>query len=207
MTRGESISLLLSAIMISCSVGLPCAAQESCEDSVFALVHRDTVTVFHTGAYYNCCATIKYASPAREDSIIDLVEIEAGERCYCMCCFDLSVDVTGLESGRYLIRVWGYDQSVFYGQVWVTIGGFGAGLAVVGATQSNCYGGDFVCGDCNGDGRISVGDATHLVGFIHRGGAQPVGDSDVNQDGRISVADANYIVTFLYRNGTPPCEH
>ena len=62
------------------------------------------------------------------------------------------------------------------------------------------------CGDCNGDGRITVADGTYLVAFIYRGGPPPYGEADVNLDGRLTIADAMYIVTFLYRHGPPPCE-
>jgi len=63
-----------------------------------------------------------------------------------------------------------------------------------------------LCGDCNGDGRLTVADATYLVAFIYRGGPTPLGQGDVNLDGRMTVADATYIVAHLYRGGPPPCE-
>jgi len=65
---------------------------------------------------------------------------------------------------------------------------------------------EYVCGDCNGDGRVTVADATYLVTFIYREGPDPVGSGDVNLDGRITVADATYLVAFIYRGGAPPCE-
>ncbi|KPJ50791.1 hypothetical protein AMJ40_01765 [candidate division TA06 bacterium DG_26] len=64
----------------------------------------------------------------------------------------------------------------------------------------------FDCGDVNGDGRVTVADATYLVGFIYRGGSTPCGDGDVNNDGRFTIADALYIVTYVYRGGPAPCE-
>jgi hypothetical protein len=62
-----------------------------------------------------------------------------------------------------------------------------------------------LCGDCNGDGRVTVADATYLVSFIYREGPEPVGSGDVNLDGRTTVADATYIVAYVYRGGPPPC--
>ena len=63
-----------------------------------------------------------------------------------------------------------------------------------------------LCGDCNGDGRITGADATYLVGFIYRGGPQPFGPADVNLDGRVTTADATYIISHIYRAGPAPCE-
>jgi len=64
----------------------------------------------------------------------------------------------------------------------------------------------YACGDCNGDGRITIADATYVVTFIYRGGPAPIGPGDVNVDGRITIADATYLVAFVYRGGPPPCE-
>jgi hypothetical protein len=62
-----------------------------------------------------------------------------------------------------------------------------------------------LCGDCNGDGRITVADANYIVSYIYRAGPSPVGEADVNVDGRITVADASYITSYVYRDGPEPC--
>jgi len=114
-------------------------AQEPCVDSVFAEVIQDTVIIYHTGAFYNCCAVIK-DSLAQEDSIINIIEGETfpDGPCYCMCCFDLSLTIGGLQPGDYLFKVWSEDQSILYGEVWITIGG--SELASLGEVeQSGCY--------------------------------------------------------------------
>jgi len=64
----------------------------------------------------------------------------------------------------------------------------------------------YECGDCNGDGRTTIADATYLVAYIYRGGPGPVGQGDVNDDGRVTIADATYLVAFIYRGGSTPCE-
>ncbi|KPJ49452.1 hypothetical protein AMJ40_05480 [candidate division TA06 bacterium DG_26] len=64
----------------------------------------------------------------------------------------------------------------------------------------------FECGDCNGDGRVTIADATYLVAFIYRGGPAPLGQADVNLDTRVTIADATYLVAFIYRGGPLPCE-
>ena len=63
----------------------------------------------------------------------------------------------------------------------------------------------FPCGDCNGDDRVTVADATYIISYIYRGGAHPKGWGDVNNDGSLTVADAIYLGNFLYRGGEPPC--
>jgi hypothetical protein len=61
------------------------------------------------------------------------------------------------------------------------------------------------CGDCNGDGRVTIADATYLVSYIYRSGPAPIGQGDVNLDGRVTIADATYIVAYIYRGGAAPC--
>jgi hypothetical protein len=63
----------------------------------------------------------------------------------------------------------------------------------------------FLCGDCNGDGRITTADASYTISYIYREGAAPIGEADVNVDGRISVADAQYSASYIYRDGSEPC--
>lgn len=64
----------------------------------------------------------------------------------------------------------------------------------------------FVVGDVNGDGKVSITDATLLQKFLAKVGEIPEGCmkfADVNGDGKVSVADATYIQKKLagfYRN-------
>ena len=97
--------------------------------------------VYHTGAFYNCCAEIE-DSLVQEDSILNILEFETfgpGGPCDCLCCFDLSVPIVGLAPGSYLIRVWNDDRSILYGEVWVTVGGFRKDGLFGDLTQSGCY--------------------------------------------------------------------
>jgi hypothetical protein len=63
----------------------------------------------------------------------------------------------------------------------------------------------YPCGDCNGDGRVTVADGTYLASFIYRNGSAPWGSGDVNSDERITIADATYLVSYIYRTGAEPC--
>jgi hypothetical protein len=62
----------------------------------------------------------------------------------------------------------------------------------------------YLYGDCNGDGRITIADATYIVGYIYRSGPEPMGCADVNLTGVITVADATYLVDYIYRGGPGP---
>ena len=79
-------------------------------------------------------------------------------------------------------------------------GGYWAGVDTLPACAA------YACGDCNGDGRVTIADATYLVAYIYRGGPGPLGQADVNLDGRVTIADATYLVAFIYRGGPPPCQ-
>ena len=65
------------------------------------------------------------------------------------------------------------------------------------------------CGDANGSGDISFGDALYLRNYYYQtppGFPPPVGEGDVNLDGRIMFGDALYLVNYIYGNGPEPCE-
>jgi hypothetical protein len=68
---------------------------------------------------------------------------------------------------------------------------------------------DYSCGDCNGDGRVTIADALYLRHYLYKGGPPPVGEADTNVDGRITLADALYTKNYYYQTppGSPaPCE-
>lgn len=68
--------------------------------------------------------------------------------------------------------------------------------------------GAFVCGDANGDGKVNVGDAVYIIGYVFRGGPPPapLQAADVNHDGRVNIGDAVYLIGYIFRGGpTPGC--
>jgi hypothetical protein len=65
------------------------------------------------------------------------------------------------------------------------------------------------CGDCNGDGQISIDDVIYLKNFCYQtppGSPEPAGAGDVNGDGRLTIGDAAYLIAYIYRGGPPPCQ-
>ncbi len=66
----------------------------------------------------------------------------------------------------------------------------------------------FVCGDVDGNGSATIGDAVYLLNYIFGGGAEPVQvyEADTNCDGRISIADVVLIFQAVFYRGVVPCE-
>ncbi|KPL00619.1 MAG: hypothetical protein AMJ91_03970 [candidate division Zixibacteria bacterium SM23_73_3] len=65
---------------------------------------------------------------------------------------------------------------------------------------------DFMCGDCNGDGTIDLGDVLHIVSYLYKGGPapDPLEAGDCNCDDTIDLGDLLYLVAYLYKGGPAP---
>jgi hypothetical protein len=65
----------------------------------------------------------------------------------------------------------------------------------------------YVCGDADGSGGVSIGDAVFLINYIFGGGPAPsplaAGDADCS--GSISIGDAVYIINYIFGGGPAPC--
>lgn len=57
---------------------------------------------------YVCCAELELALD-REGNTIRLVETNVGEICRCLCEYEVSADVIGLDPGAYDVQVWGVE--------------------------------------------------------------------------------------------------
>lgn len=64
----------------------------------------------------------------------------------------------------------------------------------------------FVRGEVNGDGRVDIGDAIALIGFLFVGGSAPTPPEagDVNDDDSTDLADSVYLLDFLFRGHPAP---
>jgi hypothetical protein len=64
----------------------------------------------------------------------------------------------------------------------------------------------FICGDCNADGIIDIGDITYLINYLFKDGQPPtplcVGD--VNADNGVDSGDIVYLINYLYCESLPP---
>jgi len=66
----------------------------------------------------------------------------------------------------------------------------------------------YKCGDCNGDGKITVSDVVCEINYLFKGGSAPVPliAGDVNCDGKETVSDVVYKINYLFKGGNKPCQ-
>lgn len=59
---------------------------------------------------------------------------------------------------------------------------------------------DFVRGDVNEDGLVSIADLTRLIGFVILEGESPIcyDSADIDDDGQIALTDAIWLISFLF---------
>jgi hypothetical protein len=100
-------SILFSLLIISSAAG-HVWAQEVCTDSIFVEVDGNLVRVLHTGALYNCCPEFEY-TVSQVGTVIEVIENETFQGCYCVCCIDLSVDIGGVTPGEYVLEFHWFD--------------------------------------------------------------------------------------------------
>ena len=97
----------------------------------------------------------------------------------------------------------------------ITAGGIAAlvlALAIVFAgsrleATDNSQVGHFICGDCNGDGAVDMGDLPYLVKYVFANGEapRPLQAGDVNCDSAVDVGDVTYLARYLAGKGPKPC--
>ena len=65
----------------------------------------------------------------------------------------------------------------------------------------------YVCGDCNGDGILDIGDIVCEINYLFKGGLppQPYAIGDVNCDGVNDIGDVVYLINYLFKAGPAPC--
>jgi hypothetical protein len=65
---------------------------------------------------------------------------------------------------------------------------------------------NFIRGDCNASGGISLGDVVYLVNYLFKGGPapQPPAAGDANASGDITLSDVVYLVNYIFKGGPPP---
>jgi len=59
------------------------------------------------------------------------------------------------------------------------------------------------CGDANGDGVISIGDAVWIINYIFGGGPLPC-NGDADGSGTVSIGDAVAIINYIFGGGPAP---
>jgi hypothetical protein len=92
------------------------------------------------------------------------------------------------ETGRFIMQVTAKDVYGFYSVVQLPI-----------KVKD-------VCGDANGDGKVTSADVTYLINYLLKGGPAPASltAADANGDGKVTISDAVYLINYLFKGGPAP---
>ncbi len=81
----------------------------------------------------------------------------------------------------------------------------GNGVDIGAYEQGDCANAarGFQRGDANDDGRVNIGDAIYILGYLFAKGPSPqcVDAADTNDDGRLNIADALTTLMYLFARG------
>jgi len=99
-------SVVVLAVLLAVLTCTPTAAQY-CEEEVVFATSPGTLSMYHSEALFNCCAWLDIEAVTGPGNV-EITEWEMFEfgPCYCLCCFDASATVAGLEPGEYAVKVW-----------------------------------------------------------------------------------------------------
>ncbi len=77
---------------------------------------------------------------------------------------------------------------------------------LIGALDVGCTNA-FLCGDADGNGSVSIGDAVYVINYIFGGGPapSPMAAADVDCNGSVSIGDAVYLINYIFGGGPVPC--
>jgi hypothetical protein len=66
----------------------------------------------------------------------------------------------------------------------------------------------YLCGDCNGDGTITVSDVVYEINYLFKGGfaPKPAISGNVNCDDKNNISDVVYLINYLFKGGPKPCQ-
>ncbi|HVP36256.1 MAG TPA: M14 family zinc carboxypeptidase [Terriglobales bacterium] len=66
---------------------------------------------------------------------------------------------------------------------------------------------NFIRGDANADGKVTVADIVYLVSYLFKHGPAPsvLNSGDANFDGKVNTVDIVYLVNYLFKHGPVPC--
>jgi hypothetical protein len=117
------------------------------QDLIYTEIVGDTVIIHHDETERNC-ASLYEIDFNIEDNLISLYEIDtAGQLAFCVCHFDLSAKISGLEPGNYFVDVFSaeggppnFPDTLFWGSTSFTIEDSGSGYPQISnSIQSDCY--------------------------------------------------------------------
>ncbi len=80
---------------------------QMCEEEVLFDVREGTIEVVHNQTPYNCCAWLGF-EVYQEGFSIEIVEwehLDPPGGCNCVCCFNVSIVIGGLDPGEYTVTL------------------------------------------------------------------------------------------------------
>ncbi len=84
--------------------------------TVYFEVNHDTLIMRHDSSVYHCAAIIAITL-IQEGSVLNFVEEDTSSvPANCICPFDLTATVAGLQAGWYTAKVWNEDMTILFGQ-------------------------------------------------------------------------------------------
>jgi hypothetical protein len=92
-------------------------------DDVEIWVEGRDIMMKHSGAIYNCCATM-VVDLIDQRPLLQLIEQETypdSSPCYCLCPYDLSARIPDLPPGTYQVEVWDESKTHLFSSAWVTV--------------------------------------------------------------------------------------
>ncbi|MBA4312239.1 MAG: hypothetical protein C0417_06385 [Chlorobiaceae bacterium] len=110
-------------------------------DSLFVEIKGDTVKIWNTDVYINCCCSLRVDVSLESDSITIIQVDTAKNWCRCICPFDLFTSINGLTPGTYYVNVYRYlplGDSTFVGSLSFTIQNVSIPVISYTSYQSNC---------------------------------------------------------------------
>jgi hypothetical protein len=98
------------------------------DDSIFATVEGNAVTIWHTNVNRNC-GSMYDMQYLLNDYHLFVYEKDTGAMAFCYCYFDLSLTIDSLSTGNYDVDVYGInfgndtiaDDTVYYGSTGFSI--------------------------------------------------------------------------------------
>ena len=100
---GSSLGFFFESSNTGCKDGFGGRIQGS-EGSVVLSSFNDTIRVLHANAYYNCCSDIK-TDVVKTRLGYDILEVDHGDSCDCMCYVDITTFICHVPIGTYLIKL------------------------------------------------------------------------------------------------------
>jgi len=136
-------------ILLTMAVGYSSSAAQDylwCADgdTVYAEVIESTITVHHDAAVYNCCPEPFQYDVSLQDGVIEIREVEVLENpCFCICCFDLSVEIEDVAPGSHQVLFSWFDYETdqwreWYLEVHVPDVDQNEGMTVIAVSEPDC---------------------------------------------------------------------